>query len=157
VRNVEIREFREGDEPGIRDVIKGVFDEYGFTWEEGGYNNDTAEVRNYYHATGGGFWVLTEGERIIGTVGIKGRTPAKCELYRLYLPKDQRGRGFGKLLYEFAQKAAREAGYVEMEIWSDKKLATAHQMYARSGAKPIGERICDDPDNSEEFGFLLAL
>ena len=152
-----IRTFREGDERGIQSVIKSVFDEYGFTWEPDGYNRDSFDVREFYHDQGGGFWVMELGGTIIGTVGLKARKNRRCELYRLYLPAERRGKGYGRDLYIFAQEAARDAGFTEMEIWSDKKLAAAHGMYSRSGAEPLGERICDDPDNSEEFGFLLKL
>lgn len=153
----KIRPFQKGDESGIQAVIKGVFDEYGFTWEPEGYNRDAFQVEEYYHAKGGCFWVLEEDGRIIGTVGLKKRSQQRCELYRLYLPKEFRGKGFGKMLYIFVIESAREMGYCEMEIWSDKKLESAHRMYKRSGAESLGDRICDDPDNSEEWGFLLRL
>ncbi|MBA3725407.1 MAG: GNAT family N-acetyltransferase [Armatimonadetes bacterium] len=157
MREPTIRPFHEGDEPGIQAVIKGVFDEYGFTWEPEGYNRDSLDVREFYHDQGGGFWVMELDGIVIGTVGLKARRDGRCELYRLYLPAQHRGKGHGRDLYVFAQEAAREAGFTEMEIWSDKKLAAAHGMYTRSGAEPLGERICDDPDNSEEVGFLLKL
>jgi putative acetyltransferase len=157
VESPTIRPFKRGDEPGIQNVIKGVFDEYGFTWEPDGYNLDSVEVEKYYHRDGGGFWVMQLGDEIIGTVGLKKRSDYKCELYRLYLKKDQRGLGYGKELYQFAQKTAREMGFQEMEIWSDKRLEPAHAMYGKSGAISLGDRICNDPDNSEEWGFLLTL
>lgn len=152
-----IREFREGDEAEIQRVIKGVFNEYGFTWEPDGYNRDAFSVREYYHVGGGGFWVMELDGRVVGTVGLKKRSSQKCELYRLYLEKDQRGKGYGKLLYEFACAEAKKMGFEFMEIWSDKKLESAHEMYKKSGAESLGDRICDDPDNSPEWGFMMRL
>jgi putative acetyltransferase len=152
-----IRPYRPGDEAAIQGVIKSVFDEYGFTWEPDGYNRDAYEVEEHYHHGGGGFWVLELDESIVGTVGLKKRSEKRCELYRLYLPQEYRGSGLGRLLYEFVREEARRMGFSEMEIWSDKKLETAHQMYLRSGAISLGDRICDDPDQSPEWGFLLSL
>ena len=103
---------------------------------------------------------VTEGEEDENEeneVECKQRSPEKCELYRLYLRKDYRGLGYGKELYQFAQTTAKNMGFQEMEIWSDKKLEPAHAMYGKSGAISLGDRICNDPDNSEEWGFLLSL
>jgi hypothetical protein len=44
-----------------------------------------------------------------------------------------------------------------MEIWSDKRFAEAHALYRSLGAKLVGERICHDPEQSPEWGFLLDL
>ncbi len=97
------------------------------------------------------------GDEIIGTVGLKKRSDERCELYRLYLKKEHRGLGLGKELYQFAQTVARDMRFHEIEIWSDKKLESAHAIYGKSGAISLGDRICNDPDNSEEWGFLLTL
>lgn len=152
-----IRSFRPGDEPAIADVIKSVFDEYGFTWEPEGYNRDSFEIAKYYLDDGGGFWVMERDGKIIGTVGIKKRSNDLCELYRLYLRSEFRGLGLGKALYEFAQQSAQQMGFKKMEMWSDKKLLSAHEMYRKSGAESLGDRICDDPDNSLEWGFMVSL
>jgi hypothetical protein len=44
-----------------------------------------------------------------------------------------------------------------MEIWSDKELTLAHPFYRAMGAADLGERVCNDPDQAEEYGFLLDL
>jgi putative acetyltransferase len=157
VEEPQFRAYRKGDDDAIQHVISSVYAEYGFTWEPDGYNKDAYEIEKYYHEGGGGFWVLESDGRIVGTVGLKRRSAARCELYRLYLLRDVRGRGWGGLLYRKAQELGRAMGFSEMEIWSDKSLLDAHAMYRKSGAAPLGDRICDDPDESEEWGFLLRL
>jgi hypothetical protein len=44
-----------------------------------------------------------------------------------------------------------------LEIWSDKLFKEAHQLYEKLGAQCIGDRICPDPDQSPEWGYLLPL
>lgn len=152
-----IRPYSKGDDEEICRVIHAVFDEYGFTWEAGGYNADTEDVEAHYVQGGGAFWVMEAEEEIIGTGGLMPEGGGRCELCRLYLTPEYRGRGLGREFFDFIVNAARAAGYREMEIWSDVKLTDAHKLYERSGATFVGQRICDDPDDSLENGFLMPL
>lgn len=152
-----IRLYEKGDEPAICAVIRTIFDEFGFTWEDGGYNSDTEDVQAFYVDAGGAFWVMEVDGKVVGTGGYMPEGEGVCELCRLYLAKEYRGRGLGRRFYEYIVERCREAGFVKMEIWSDVKLTDAHKLYERSGAQFIGQRICDDPDNSLENGFILLL
>jgi len=155
----DLRPYRLGDEDGIAGVIKSVFDEYGWPWDPLTENRDIYDIDSYYMQRGGGFWVLESSEGIIGTVGLRGEG-SECTLYRLYLPKSQRGHGYGKRLFQFAIEEARRRGYRSMEIWSDKTLDVSHVMYKKAGAESIGDREVFDPDYGvpyEEWGYRLAL
>jgi hypothetical protein len=46
---------------------------------------------------------------------------------------------------------------VQLKIWSDKRFADAHRLYERHGARVVGERVHDDPDQSHEWGLVLDL
>jgi len=155
-----IRPYRPGDEGGINAVIKSVFDEKEWLWDPRSENRDTYSIEEFYHRRGGGFWVLEDEGQIIGTVGIREKEGPRCTLCRLYLPKEQRGKGHGKTLYRFAMDRAIERGYTEMEIWSDKLLDVSHIMYKNSGAASLGDRRVDDPEYGfpyEEWGYLMDL
>lgn len=156
----EIRPYKSGDEDGINAVIKSVFDEYGWLWDPKSENRDTYDIEAHYHHRGGGFWVLEDDGEIIGTVGLREEEGEQCTLYRLYLYKKNRGSGYGRMLFHFAQDRARERGYTRMEIWSDKTLDVSHIMYKNAGASSLGDRTVDDPDYGEpyhEWGYLLEL
>ncbi len=152
-----IRPYRDGDDEDICRVIRNVFDEYGFTWESGGYNVDTEDVKAFYLDGGGAFWVMESEGEIVGTGAIMPEGNGRCELCRLYLSKASRGKGWGKMFYEFIIAEAKKSGYREMEIWSDVKLVEAHRLYERSGARFVGQRICNDPDKSLENGYIYEL
>ncbi len=62
------------------------------------------------------FWCLYDGERLIGTVGIKRITEQKCELKTLYLYSSYHGNGLGYQLLSTAVKHAKEAGYAQMYL-----------------------------------------
>lgn len=157
VPELVMKAFEPGDEPAVERVIKTVYDEYGFTYEPDGYNLDCRLVTEHYHDRGGAFWVGLVDNSIVATVGFFKLTDDRCDLMRLYLLPEWRGHGFGEFLFRHAIKNAASMGFSEMEIWSDEKLTHAHALYTRMGARPIGDRICNDPDQSHEWGFMLDI
>ena len=157
VSNSLIRPYQKGDDLHIRDVIHTVYDEYGFTWEADGYNSDTEDVQAHYIDQAGAFWVMELDGDIIATGGLMPISSDRCELWRLYLKAEHRGKGYGASLYKHILEFAKNQGYKEMEIWSDVKLTDAHRLYEKLGATYIGQRICNDPDKSTENGFMMAL
>lgn len=138
------------------EVVRAVHDEYRFSWEPGGYHRDLYDIDGYYLSHDGGFWVLTEGDRVVGCVGVT-LHGEECELHRLYLLRDYRGGGWGRRLLETALAHGRARGCRRMIAWSDVTLTDAHRLYRKAGFTQDGERICNDPDKSREFGFHKAL
>lgn len=145
---------------------------------------DLYDLEGHYLSKGHGFWMAkleTDLQKvakgiIVGTCGLElfPRLPgtpgttlpiesqvracgADCSLERLYVLPTARDLGLGSALLRTAIAHALEEGRTWMEIWSDKKLTLAHQLYERFGALRVGERICDDPDESPEWGMALEL
>jgi len=136
-------------------IIREVFDEYGFIFDLEGYDSDLADLAGRYpppHA----FWTLEEAGRVIGCVGARVEGDA-VELHRLYLDPRARGRGMGKRLVHHVVAWARARGARRVFLWSDKRLEHAHAMYEREGFARFGDRICQDPQNSPEWGYELEL
>lgn len=161
------------DQPGIAEVVRAVYAEYGFTWDASGYYSDLADPASHYAR----FWVVRDGGQVVGcaglslhdrvpgdlggTVDLDGEVRASgtdCELVRLYLLAEYRGRRLGKALAMAVLGEARARGRIAMEVWSDKRLGEAHALYRQLGCVCVGERICPgDPDESPEWGFALRL
>jgi GNAT superfamily N-acetyltransferase len=172
---VSIRLATRADEPAIQHVIRSAYDEYGWAWDPEGYHEDLYNIEQGYFAKNGFFWVSEANDEIIGTVGLltfppiigkesqssEGELPrvpgVDCSVERLYLLKSSRGTGIGSRLFQHVIDHATAIGCKRMEIWSDKKLVGAHAMYRKFGAKQVIERICDDPDQSPEWGMALDL
>ena len=138
---------------GVVAVVRAVHDEYGFSWEADGYHADLYDIERHYLARGGAFFVLLDGRRVIGTVGVTPHDADECELHRMYLLAAYRGRGMGRRMLDTALNWARQRGCRRMIAWSDVKLTTAHALYESYGFVRFGQRICDDPDKSREHGF----
>jgi putative acetyltransferase len=173
---VLIKVWEPEDAPGAISVIREVFDEYGFTWDEDGYHADLYDVSGVYLEAGDEFFVARLDGEVVGTVAVEffeqlpgslGRTGevdgkvrvlgADCSMERLYVRPSARKSGIGGALVAHAMEAARAKRRRAMEIWSDKRFETAHRLYGRFGAHVVGDRVCDDPDDSPEWGLLLTL
>jgi len=169
----QIRPYRRGDERGVIEAVKAVYDEYGFEWDPAGYHADLYDVPGHYAQ--GAFLVAESDGGIVGTAALHlfDRLPddadvvevggfrrvggADCAIERLYVPKAHRRRGIGKALTLGIIRLAREADRRRMEIWSDKRFVEAHLLYRGLGARLVGERLCHDPEQSPEWGFALDL
>ena len=157
-------------------VIKAVFDEFHFTWDPDDYHSDLYDLDGYYLARGWPFWLYEIDGEPVGTVALEtfervsgepGKTAtingservcgADCELNRLYVHPSARKQGIGEELVRKAIDEARSRSCHAMELWSDKRFGDAHRLYGRFGAEVVGERICDDPDVSPEWGLLIRL
>jgi GNAT superfamily N-acetyltransferase len=144
---MRVRRAVASDSPAAAAVVRAVYDEYGFTWDEGGYHADLLDVESAYAA----FFVAEREGRIVGTAALTGRG----SLERLYVLADARGSGAGSALLAAVVDEARRRGHVRLEIWTDKVLLDAHRLYERAGARRAGERVNDDPDASREWLYVL--
>jgi putative acetyltransferase len=147
--HVRIRQARTADSAAAAAVVRSVYDEYGFTWDEHGYHADLQDLERAYAA----FFVAELDGRIVGTAGLS----VQGSLERLYVLPAARGAGAGSALLAAVADQARRRGHERLEIWSDKRFENAHRLYRREGARVVGERIHDDPDSSHEWGLVLDL
>lgn len=154
---MRIRRFQPGDEDQIVHVIKTCYEEFGFTFDPNGYNRDCVQVAQYYNHERSAFFVLEVDGKIAGTGGFIPLNDERCELRRLYLLREFRGKGLGSAFFAHLLHEAYAMGFQEMEIWSDKSLTSAHRLYERFGAERITDRVCNDPDQSCEWGYLLKI
>ena len=146
---MRVRRAVASDSAAAAAVVRTVFHEYGFTWDEEGYHADLRDVEASYTA----FFVAERDGRIVGTAGLTGQG----SLERLYVLEEARGSGAGSALFAAVAAEARRRGHEQLEIWSDKRFTDAHRLYERQGARVVGERVHDDPDASHEWGLVLDL
>lgn len=137
------------DSTAAASVVRTVYGEYGFTWDEGGYHADLLDVEASYAV----FFVAERDGEIVGTAGLTDRG----SLERLYVLASARGDGTGSALLSSVIDEARRRGHAQLEIWSDKRFEDAHRLYRRHGARVVGERVHNDPDSSHEWGLVIDL
>lgn len=146
------------DAPGVIDLIGRVFVEYGWIWEPATEVPDLLRWTPHYEPPHGAFFVVRDGERVVGSVGVDRTDDDIAELHRLYLDPVLRGRGLGNALVETVLGWCRDSGVTRLVLWSDTRFAHAHRLYLRHGFRQTGERVLpEDINQTREYHFERAV
>lgn len=87
------------------------------------------------HAPPAGRLILAcdASEAVVGGVGLCRVEPGLCEMKRLYVRANWRGRQLGRRLAEAIVETARGAGYVRMRLHTLTRLTAAIALYRSMG------------------------
>src|SRR5438045_2100202 len=129
-----IRRASNADVPEVTRVIRAVYEEYDFAWDEGGYHADLYDIEGSYDAAGDFFYIAELDGEVVGTVALElfEKIPGACgitlrdgywracgadfSLERLYVHPDARKVGAGRALFEHVIAEARAKGRSAMEL-----------------------------------------
>lgn len=136
---IHIRQYRPGDDEQIAQLINSVLEEYeiGETVDE---DEDMKNISSYYNfENGGGFWVLEDGGKIVGTIGLHRISATECYFARFYLHKDYRGQGWGSKLWHHREEYMKKFNYTKAYATSNHKFEDAIQFYETHGYERISQ------------------
>ncbi|TAD80727.1 MAG: GNAT family N-acetyltransferase [Oscillatoriales cyanobacterium] len=144
----EVRDWQPGDRQAAADLIRDVLAEYGLGWEPIGADYDVLEVERCYQDVGGEFWVVMQGDRLVGTAAYYPiqRGDRAVEIREMYLLPEARGRGLGRWLLQQLETAAADHGFYMAWIETGTVLQAAVQLYETSGYQPatgVETQRCD--------------
>jgi GNAT superfamily N-acetyltransferase len=146
------------DVPGVIQLIGQVFAEYGFVFDPETELPDLFAFDRHYAPSRGAFFVVRDGDTIVGSVGVERLDAGRAELHRLYLDTGLRGRGLGRALTDAVLDWCRAQGIGQLVLWSDTRFDRAHVLYERMGFVQTGERtIPGDINNTREFRYERAV
>lgn len=143
--NITVQPINIEDNSEIKKVIQTVFIEHGINRPgtaffdpclEDMYSHHTGERKKYFVAKEGG--VVIGGAGIFPTEGLEKDT---CELVKMYLLQECRGKGVGRMLIEKCIKEAKKMGYTKMYLETTPELASAISMYEKFDFKYLQERM----------------
>lgn len=80
-------------------------------------------------------FVLEEDNRIVGFCGLRERENGKILMEDLFIDSDAIGKGYGKQLWQYAVKTAKQLGFRHMVLESD---PNAEPFYLAMGMERIG-------------------
>jgi putative acetyltransferase len=135
----QIRVATNQDIPSIKNVVFSSLREFGLYPEENGKDKDLNDIEGSYLSNNGFFGVVvyTKTKLVVGCFGLFPVNDTVCELRKMYLLKESRGKGLGKLILDEAIFTAREKHYKKIILETISVLTTAIFLYKRYGFTEI--------------------
>jgi putative acetyltransferase len=138
---VTIRPVRPGDDSAVAGVIRAVMPEFG----AGGpgfaiHDPEVDGMSAAYGRPGHVYFVVEVDGRVVGGAGIgplAGGTPSVCELRKMYVLPEARGRGAGRRLLGRCLDAARALGYEVCYLETLSGMDAAQHLYESAGFRRI--------------------
>jgi len=147
-----IRPLQESDNSAIANIIRTVLSE--FKANKPGtvfYDPTTDELFQLFQQEKAAYFIAEQDGKITGGAGVyptSNLPEGYCELVKLYLLEETRGKGIGKALIEKCLQTACTFGYTHVYLESMPELIMAVGLYERMGFEylpgPLG--------NSGHFG-----
>ncbi len=156
-----IRVIEAKDNPQVAEVITDVMTSFGCVGE--GYSSSDPEVKNMHKAYADDrsiFYVVTDGEKVIGCGGIAQLSGAEndtCELRKMYFTPTLRGLGYGKKLLELCIAKATEIGYKKCYIETTNRMVSANHLYKKYGFKELDSTYGNTGHNGCDAFYIKEL
>lgn len=126
-----IQKYEDSRKEEVCAVVLGVLLEHGFEYDRF-KDADLEDINNYYFTSGGTFFIGVADGKVVGTAGVRKCKGNLCEIRRIYLKKDFRGKGNGKKLFIAALDFVEE-NCSSVMLKTDPTLKNAIDMYLRNG------------------------
>ena len=134
---INIQSATRDDQQQIKRLINQILVEYKLPPDPNGVDYDLDHIEEQYNNNYGYFGVLKFDEEVVATLGIYRINAITCELRKMYMAAEFRGRGIGNGLLEFAMNKARSLGYQHMILETASSLVEAINLYKKFGFNEI--------------------
>ena len=100
---------------------------------------DICDVPAYYGRGDGGFWIVREGDDIIGTIALLDHGDHAAALRKMFVRHDRRGRehGIANALLATVLTHARARGLRTLRLGTRPEMLAAHRFYEKQGFERI--------------------
>ena len=117
---------------------------------------EIAEFPGEFGPPTGKFFLGLEGSAIVGSVAVRKREqPGVCEMKRLFVRPEFRGKGYGRILAERIIDEARELGYERMRLDTLPYMKEAIGLYKELGFVEIGQYTISPTNDAQYFELIL--
>jgi putative acetyltransferase len=137
-----IRPVEKKDNPSLEQIIVQVLKEYGAEGE--GFacaDPETKAMYEAYQPERRAYLVVTDAQgKVVGGAGfaaLLGGSKDVCEFQKMYLLKEARGFGLGKILLEECLKLARQQGFRRCYLETLSNMDEAQALYLKCGFERI--------------------
>lgn len=153
LQEIKIRKIEPSDNQNIATIIRAALKEFGA--DKPGtvyYDESTDHLFELFEQEKMSFYyVIIQDKQVLGGGGIfptEGLPNGVCELVKMYLSKNVRGLGLGKMMIEKCMETAVELGYTKMYLETLPELKNAVYLYEKMGF----ERLQNPLGNSGHTG-----
>lgn len=133
----QLRPATNADGAAVRELVFEILREYGLEPDPTDTDADLSDLQGDYHD--GWFAVLELRRQIIGSVGLLPIAGGAVELRKMYLRREHRGQGWGRLLLERAIGEARALGARKIVLGTAAVLVEAVALYEANGFQKSAE------------------
>jgi len=144
---MHLRPILERDNPFIAKIIRDALLEFGAAHPGTVYfDKTTDDLYNLFQHPDSFYFVAELDGSIVGGGGIfptSGLPDDTCELVKMYLQAECRGKGIGKMLIEKCIETAKETGFKKIYLETMPELKLALNVYEKFGfsylSHPLGD------------------
>lgn len=137
MHEVRLRKILQSDNKPMATIIRKALEEFNAGHPGTVYDDPTTDdLFAIFKNPTSTYFILTVQGEIVGGAGIyptEGLPADTCELVKLYFDKRIRGKGYGKLMINRCEQAAREMGFTKIYLESMPELKQALPLYEKMG------------------------
>ena len=141
-----IRPIAQADNPLIAKIIRSTLEEFGANKPGTVYFDDTTDhLFELFETEGAGYFIAEQNGELLGGGGFfhsDGLPEDTCELVKMYLLPESRGKGIGAAIINKSIKVAKLSGFKKMYLETMPELNRAIKVYEKFGFEylngPVG-------------------
>ena len=147
IRNIELN-----DNVAIAVIIRNALKDFGADLPGTVYyDHTTDDLNTLFQEPRSAYFIALSDDKIVGGGGYfptEGLPIKTCELVKMYIDKEFRGKGIGKLLLYKSMESAKNEGYQQMYLETLPQLNQAVSLYEKNGF----QKLKGPMGNSGHFG-----
>jgi N-acetylglutamate synthase-like GNAT family acetyltransferase len=101
---------------------------------------DLLDIPGFYQVGSGDFWVARQGQRVVGTIGLREFAPGSAALRKMFVARSHRSKsGVAARLLGTLREAACQRGLRQIILGTTAAFEAAHRFYEKHGFDRIAE------------------
>ncbi|MBM2814621.1 MAG: acetyltransferase family protein [Ignavibacteria bacterium] len=138
-----------------KEIILEYNDWLGFDLSFQDFDIEINNLEEMYSEPEGGLVLALLDNQVIGVAGIRKIGNGECELKRMFVKRDFRNLGIGRMLLEYSIKLARELKYDKIKLDTLSSMAVAIKLYLDYGFREISPYRFNPYESARYFELEL--